>query len=85
MKLRWLRPFIVLTAAAIVSISSIVMKRQLLSSLIWLLSVIIIFFIIGSVVTRVIDRTMQNVSQEEGEPEDISLSDDKQESDDEES
>lgn len=85
MKLRWLRPFIVLTAAAIVSISSIVMKRPVLLSLIWLLIVIIIFFIIGSIVTRIIVRTMNDESHENSEAENISLEDTEQESKDEES
>ncbi len=85
MKLRWLRPFIVLAAAAIVSISSIVMKRPVLSSLIWLLIVIIVFFIIGSIVTRIIVRTMNDISQEDREPENISLDEAENESEGEES
>lgn len=68
MKLRWLRPFIVLTAALIVSISNIVSKRPVLESLIWLFLVIILFFIIASIGTRIIDRTMHSVSKEEEHP-----------------
>lgn len=58
MKLRWLRPFIVLMAALIVSISNMVSHRPILKSLVLLLAVIIIFFIIGSISTRMIDRAM---------------------------
>lgn len=58
MKLRWLRPFIVLVAALIVSISNIAANRPIVKSLVMLLVVIIIFFIIGSIGTRVIDRAM---------------------------
>lgn len=58
MKLRWLRPFIVLMAALIVSISNMVLHRPILKSLVLLLVVIIIFFIIGSISTRMIDRAM---------------------------
>lgn len=68
MKLRWLRPFIVLTAALIVSISNIVSKRPVLESLIWLFLVIILFFIIASIGTRIIARTMHSVSKEEEHP-----------------
>lgn len=73
MKLRWLRPFIVLSAAAIVSISSIIMKRPILSSLIWLLGAIIVFYIVGSIVTRVIDWAMNDVPKNQNETEDINL------------
>ncbi len=58
MKLRWLRPFIVLMAALIVSISNMVLHRPILKSLVLLLVVIVIFFIIGSISTRLIDRAM---------------------------
>ena len=56
MKLRWLRPFVVLVAALIVLISNIVSKRPMLSSLLWLLAAIVVFYIIGSICTRVIQR-----------------------------
>lgn len=65
MKLRWLRAFIVLTAALIVCISNMVLKRPVLDSLIWLLVVIIVFYVIGSIVTRVIQRTMKSGSEQE--------------------
>lgn len=58
MKLRWLRPFVVLVAALIVLISNIVSKRPMLSSLLWLLAAIVVFYIIGSICTRVIQRVM---------------------------
>ena len=74
MKLRWLRPFVVLTAALIVCISNIIAKRPVVESLILLLVVIIVFFIIGSIGTSIIDHTMNAVSKndpQEGEaPED---------------
>lgn len=66
MKLRWLRPFIVLVAALIVSISNIVANRPIIKSLVLLLIVIIIFFIIGSIGTRVINRAIS--AKTEGQP-----------------
>ena len=65
MKLRWLRPFIVLTAALIVCISNMVAKRPIVESLFWLLVVIIVFFIIATIGTRIILRTMNQASKEE--------------------
>lgn len=65
MKLRWFRPFVVLTAALIVSISNIISKRPVLESLIWLLIVILVFFIIGSIGTKVIVRAMSAKPKEE--------------------
>ena len=72
MKLRWLRPFIVLLAAMIVLISNFVLKRPIISALIWLLGTIIVFYIISSIVIRVIDRAIHSVQQEEisDQPED---------------
>ncbi len=58
MKLRWLRPFIVLLATLIVLISNFVLKRPIISSLVWLLGTIIIFYIISSIVVGVIDRVI---------------------------
>lgn len=69
MKLRWLRPFVVLAAALIVCISNMTSKRPMLESLIWLLLTIIIFYVIGSVVTRIIDVTMHSTGNESTEPE----------------
>ncbi|MDE7368112.1 MAG: hypothetical protein K2N24_12240 [Lachnospiraceae bacterium] len=60
MKLRWLRPFVVLAAALIVCISNMTSKRPMLESLVWLLLTIIIFYVIGSIVTRIIDVTMHS-------------------------
>lgn len=69
MKLRWLRAFIVLTAALIVCISNIVSKRPMPAALVWLLIVILVFFFIGSLVTRIIQRTMSDSSKnKESEP-----------------
>lgn len=65
MKLRWLRPFVVLVAALIVCISNMMSKRPMLESLLWLLLTIIIFYVIGSVVTRIIDVTMHSVDRED--------------------
>lgn len=64
MKLRWLRPFVVLAAALIVCISNMMSKRPMLESLVWLLLTIIIFYVIGSVVTRIIDVTMHSVDKD---------------------
>lgn len=69
MKLRWLRPFVVLTAALIVCISNMTSRRPMLESLVWLLLTIIIFYIIGSVVTRIIDVTMHSSDKENAETE----------------
>lgn len=64
MKLRWLRPFVVLAAALIVCISNMMSKRPMLESLVWLLLTIIIFYVIGSVVTRIIDVTMHSADKD---------------------
>lgn len=69
MKLRWLRPFVVLVAALIVCISNMTSKRPMLESLVWLLITIIVFFIIGSIVTRVIDVTMHSFPDRKEEAE----------------
>ena len=65
MKLRWLRPFIVLLATLIVLISNFVLKRPIISSLIRLLGTIIIFYIISSIVVRVIDRVIHAEKKEQ--------------------
>ena len=72
MKLRWLRPFIVLLAAMIVLISNFVLKRPIISALIWLLGTIIVFYIISSIVIRVIERAIHSEKKEEisDQPED---------------
>ena len=72
MKLRWLRPFIVLLAAMIVLISNFVLKRPIISALIWLLGTIIVFYIISSIVIRVIERAIHSEKEEEisDQPED---------------
>ena len=72
MKLRWLRPFIVLLAAMIVMISNFVLKRPIISALIWLLGTIIVFYIISSIVIRVIERAIHSEKKEEisDQPED---------------
>ena len=72
MKLRWLRPFIVLLAAMIVLISNFVLKRPIISALIWLLGTIIVFYIISSIVIRVIERAIHSKKKEEtsDQPED---------------
>lgn len=67
MKLRWLRPFVVLAAALIVCISNMTSKRPMLESLVWLLLTIIIFFVIGSIVTRVIEMTMHSNGKQDAE------------------
>lgn len=69
MKLRWLRPFVVLAAALIVCISNMTSKRPMLESLIWLLLTIIIFYVIGSIVTRIIDVTMHSPGKGNAEAE----------------
>lgn len=72
MKLRWLRPFVVLTAALIVCISNIVAKRPVLDSLLWLLGAVVLFFIIGSIGTWIIDRTMNgDISKKEPSEESV--------------
>ena len=72
MKLRWLRSFIVLFAAMIVLISNFVLKRPIISALIWLLGTIIVFYIISSIVIRVIERAIHSEKKEEisDQPED---------------
>lgn len=72
MKLRWLRPFIVLLAAMIVLISNFALKRPIISALIWLLGTIIVFYIISSIVIRVIERAIHSEKKEEisDQPED---------------
>lgn len=65
MKLRWLRPFIVLLASLIVLISNFVLKRPIISALIWLLGTIIVFYIISSIVVRVIERAIHSEKKEE--------------------
>lgn len=72
MKLRWLRSFIVLLAAMIVLISNFVLKRPIISALIWLLGTIIVFYIISSIVIRVIERAIHSEKKEEisDQPED---------------
>jgi predicted membrane channel-forming protein YqfA (hemolysin III family) len=80
MKLQWLRPFLVLAAAAIISISSIVMKRPVLISLIWLLAAIIVFYILGSIMTGLIEKAIQDVPQKDIVPEDIDLNEENGES-----
>lgn len=72
MKLRWLRPFIVLLAAMIVLISNFVLKRPIISALIWLLGTIIVFYIISSIVIRMIERAIHSEKKEEisDQPED---------------
>lgn len=70
MKLRWLRPFIVLVAALIVLISNFMLKRPIIASLIWLLLTIITFYIISTIVVRVIDRTVRSDRREK--PEELS-------------
>ena len=72
MKLRWLRPFIVLLAAMIVLISNFVLKRPIISALIWLLGTIIVFYIISSIVIRGIERAIHSEKKEEtsDQPED---------------
>lgn len=68
MKIRWLRPFIVLVAALIVLISNFMLKRPIMASLIWLLLTIIVFYIISTIVVRIIDRTVRSENKE-NEPE----------------
>lgn len=65
MKIRWLRPFIVLVAALIVLISNFMLKRPIISSLIWLLLTIITFYIISTIVVRIIDRTIRSDRRED--------------------
>lgn len=69
MKLRWLRPFVVLAAALIVCISNMTSRRPMLESLFWLLITIIVFYIIGSIVTRIIDVAMHSVDDSDAEAE----------------
>lgn len=68
MKIRWLRPFIVLVAALIVLISNFMLKRPIMASLIWLLLTIVVFYIISTIVVRIIDRTVRSENKE-NEPE----------------
>ena len=72
MKLMWLRQFIVLLADMIVLISNFVLKRPIISALIWLLGTIIVFYIISSIVIRVIERAIHSEMKEEtsDQPED---------------
>ena len=79
MKLQWLRPFIVLLAAAIVCISNIVNRKEIIPSLVSLLVTIIIFMIIGSIVTSIIDKTINSHPKETTEPEEISFEDNSEE------
>ncbi|MBQ8982855.1 MAG: hypothetical protein IJ079_04630 [Lachnospiraceae bacterium] len=82
-KLRWLRPAIVLSAAAIVSIVDIVngyYKQFPLRSLLILLGVILLFMIIGTIATRIIDKAANAPQKKEPEPEDIQLEDEEEES-----
>jgi len=81
-KLRWLRPAICLSAAAIVSIADIVngsYKVNATLALLRLLGVIILFMIIGTIVTKIIDKVMNAPQKKEPEPEDIQLEDEEEE------
>lgn len=64
MKIRWLRPFIVLVAALIVLISNFMLKRPIMASLIWLLLTIVVFYIFSTIVVRIIDRTVRSENKE---------------------
>lgn len=83
-KLRWLRPAIVLSAAAIMCIADIVngsYKVNATIPLLRLLGVIILFTFIGTIVTKIIDKAANAPQKKEPEPEDIQLEDEEEESD----
>lgn len=87
-KLRWLRPGIVLSAAAIVCITDIVngsYRYNAIPPLLRLLGVIILFTIIGTIVTKIIDHAINAPSKNTPEPEDIQLEDELEDEETEES
>lgn len=81
MKLQWLKPGIVLTAALITCIADIFHKSGIMSSMLRLLVVVIIFTVIGQIATAII---MKVIKKREKELEEMAIAENSAEETDEE-
>lgn len=69
MRLRWIRPFVVLLACLITCIANIKMHKPITDALFLLLIVVIVFYIIGGFVTFIIQKTINMDGRDDKEEE----------------